>query len=161
MLLVSFISSSSGAVRREHHEMDEGQRNTMWPEQMEVSRKSVCRQWDVFSFSLSSAVLCVSCAPFIHQDWGRKMDAISFLLYFSTLLSINFTDLTEHSSHIYRNQEKNKNKQTVIHRRLADLNVPVTLSDILHMLCCTKTLSNKYSVTFMKDKTQYIILYYT
>ncbi len=31
MLLASFISSSSGAVRRERHEMDEGQRNTMWP----------------------------------------------------------------------------------------------------------------------------------
>ncbi len=152
MLLASFISSSSGAVRRERHEMDEGQRNTMWPEQMEVSRKSGCGRWDVFSFSLSSAVLCFSRAPFIHQDWGEKwMQSLSYS--FSTLLSITFTDLTEWISHL-QNQEKTKQTDPPSSSG-TELSGPVTHLTFVAL----NTLLNTYSVTFMKDKTHYIILY--
>lgn len=104
-LLASVIMSSSrawrtGTVRRECREMDECQRNTMW--------KSGCGQRHVFSFSLSSAVCRVSLTPFIHLDGGRKMDAISFLLHFSMLLSVTFTHLTERSSQMWRKQGKDK-----------------------------------------------------
>lgn len=130
MLLASFISSSSGAVRRERHEMDEGQRNTMWPEQMEVSRKSGCGRWDVFSFSLSCVSLTLHSS--IKTGGEKWMQSLSYSIsqHFSPS-----TSQIRQNAHLTSTETR---KKTVIHRRLVELNAPVTPSDILHILCCTK-----------------------
>ncbi len=146
------FSSSSGAVRRERHEMDEGQRNTMWPEQMEVSRKSGCGRWDVFSFSLSSAVLCLSRAPFIHQDWGEKwMQSLSYSI--SQHFSPSPSQIWQNAHLTSTEPGENETNCDPPSSSGTELSGPVTHLTFVAL----NTLLNTYSVTFMKDKTYYII----
>ncbi|RXN31597.1 hypothetical protein ROHU_016918 [Labeo rohita] len=79
MLLASFSSSSSGAVKRERHEMDECQRNTIWPEK-NVSEKAVDNEMFSLSVRLLLSAASLSCHSSIKTGREKWKQSLSLFL---------------------------------------------------------------------------------